>query len=456
MRPSRSRSSTGTPLVLSALEALAGAVLLVDARHRVSAATPEARARLGLSDLDPGPPLAEVLRFPEGQGGVEALLSHGRPMEAMPCAGGGKGSPLRVRALVLGEGETRLGWAVLLASGAEGASPTKEAEETFHGMWTRDPGMKRLFRIVEKVARTESSVLVRGESGTGKELVANALHVISARRKGPFRAINCAALPPSLLESELFGHVRGAFTGAVRDSPGHFRLADGGTLFLDEVGEIALELQGKLLRVLETRTVIPVGGRSSVPVNVRIVAATHRALRREVEEGRFRADLMYRLRVVPLFLPPLRERRGDILPLARRFLRELERQGSRHVERISPGAEHLLERHGWPGNVRELRNVMEYAFVIGEGPLLLEADLPPEFSESRPPPRPPPRLPSESLRPAGSTGVLAPTADDHDPATLRAVLAEAGGNRTEAARLLGISRVTLWRRLRALGDEASR
>jgi transcriptional regulator with PAS, ATPase and Fis domain len=349
-----------------------------------------------------------------------------------------------VRALELTQGAKRLGWVLLLGAEEEAGA---EGEETFHGMWTRDPGMKRIFRIVEKVARTESSVLVRGESGTGKELVANALHAISTRRKGPFRAINCAALPPNLLESELFGHVRGAFTGAVRDSPGHFRLADGGTLFLDEVAELPLDLQAKLLRVLETRSIIPVGGRSPVPVNVRIVTATHRPLRREVEAGRFRADLMYRLRVVPIFLPPLRERRGDILPLAWRFLDELEQNGPRRVERFSPGARRLLESHGWAGNVRELRNVMEYAYVIGEGPVLHEADLPPEFSEMRP------LAPAEPERQAPAAGrpPVAPR-DDHDPAELRAALARAGGNRTEAARLLGISRVTLWRRLKAAGE----
>ncbi|HZI06178.1 MAG TPA: sigma 54-interacting transcriptional regulator [Archangium sp.] len=433
MPTSRSTPSVGSPLLLPALEALAGAVLLVDLQQRVTAATPEAEARLGPATVRPGTPLAEVLSVSEGARGLEALLSQGRQVEARPRASG----PVRVRAVPLGQGAKRLGWAVLLGTEAESEGTRGDAEETFHGMWTRNPGMKRLFRIVQKVARTESSVLVRGESGTGKELVANALHAISARHKGPFRAINCAALPPSLLESELFGHVRGAFTGAVRDSPGHFRLADRGTLFLDEVGEIPLELQGKLLRVLETRSIIPVGGRASVPVNVRIVAATHRPLRREVEAGRFRADLMYRLRVVPLFLPSLRERPEDILPLARRFLDELEQNGPRRVERFSPRARHLLESHGWPGNVRELRNVMEYAYVIGEGPVLHEADLPPEFSEPRPSPQP-----------AQSTT----EGDGHDPAVLRAALAKAGGNRTEAARMLGISRVTLWRRLRAAGN----
>jgi transcriptional regulator with PAS, ATPase and Fis domain len=433
MPTSRPLPSTGSPLLLPALEALAGAVLLVDLQQRVTAATPEAEARLGSATVRPGTPLAEVLSLSEGARSLEALLTHGRQVEARPRTSG----PVRVRAVPLEQGAKRLGWAVLLGAEAEAEGTRGDAEETFHGMWTKNPGMKRLFRIVEKVARTESSVLVRGESGTGKELVANALHAISARHKGPFRAINCAALPPSLLESELFGHVRGAFTGAVRDSPGHFRLADRGTLFLDEVGEIPLELQGKLLRVLETRSVIPVGGRSPVPVNVRIVAATHRPLRREVEAGRFRADLMYRLRVVPLFLPSLRERREDVLPLARRFLDELEHNGPRRVERFSPGARHLLESHGWPGNVRELRNVMEYAYVIGEGPVLHEADLPPEFSEPRPPP--------DTTLPA----VPGPGGDEHDPKALKTALARAGGNRTEAARMLGISRVTLWRRLRA-------
>jgi DNA-binding NtrC family response regulator len=210
------------------------------------------------------------------------------------------------------------------------------------------------------------------------------------------------------------------------------------------VAELPLDLQAKLLRVLETRTVIPVGGRSPVPVNVRIVAATHRALRREVEAGRFRADLMYRLRVVPLFLPTLRERRRDILPLARRFLDELEQQGARRVERFSPGARRLLESHPWPGNVRELRNVMEYAYVIGEGPVLLESDLPPEFSESPGTSAPPPARAREAI-----PGV--PGASD-ELASLREALARAGGNRTLAARMLGISRITLWRRLRAAAE----
>jgi transcriptional regulator with PAS, ATPase and Fis domain len=421
---------------LRALEAVAGPTVLLDAQGRVLALGAEARALLGV-------PPSPGQRFHEGFTATEeelrAILRSQREglILLRGSAGGGKPRPLKVRATVLLEGNRSAGLAVHLAPCH--VDPNSR-EELFHGLWTQDLRMRRLFRIIEKAARTEASVLVRGESGTGKELVANALHALSGRARGPFRAINCAALSPSLLESELFGHVRGAFTGAVRDSPGHFRLAQGGTLFLDEVAELPLELQAKLLRVLETRTVIPVGGREPVSVNVRIVAATHRALRREVEQGRFRADLMYRLRVVPIFLTALRERPGDILPLAERFLAELNARGGRQVLRLSARARRQLQEYAWPGNVRELRNVMEYAHVMGEGPTLTEAELPPEFNEQFRPVRLP--LAPES---AGT-----PSAEPRDIGVedIRRALEQTRGNRARAASLLGISRVTLWRRLR--------
>ncbi|MCY1017965.1 sigma-54 interaction domain-containing protein [Pyxidicoccus sp. MSG2] len=431
-----SRPPSTSRLVLPALDALAGPVLLVDGERRVAALTPALEAQLG-GTVRAGTPLAEVLAPHGGSVQLETLLTEGRETAARLRAGG-RVHGVRVRAVALAEGARTLGQALLVT--LDPARDSANPAELFHGLWTQDPELRRLFRIVEKVARTESSVLVRGESGTGKELIAHALHALSPRSKGPFRAINCAALPPTLLESELFGHVRGAFTGAVRDSPGHFRLANRGSLFLDEVAEMPLDLQAKMLRVLETRTVIPVGGREPVPVDVRIIAATHRALRREVEAGRFRADLMYRLRVVPVFLPSLRERPGDILPLAMRFLDELHQRGPRRVERFSPGARRLLEGHAWPGNVRELRNVMEYAYVIGEGPVVRESDLPPEFSEPR----------------AGAPMSPVSTEASLDPERVREALARAGGNRSEAARLLGISRVTLWRRLRDLGEGGTR
>jgi transcriptional regulator with PAS, ATPase and Fis domain len=308
-------------------------------------------------------------------------------------------------------------------------------------MWTADPGMKRTFRILERVADSDAPVLVRGETGAGKELVANAVHALSGQRNGPFRAINCAALPPNLLESELFGHARGAFTGAVKDVPGHVQLAQHGTLFLDEVAELPLELQAKLLRVIETKTVLPVGGRQPIPTDVRFVSATHRSLRKEVEAGRFRADLMYRLRVLPVFLPPLRARPGDVLLLTRRFIDERNARGKRRIERIAPATESVLRAHDWPGNVRELKNVIEYAFAMGDGPVLEPGDLPPELADPEVSADAP-----EIAEPGNSAG-----RDQGEGARIRRAIERSAGSRDRAAQILGISRVTLWRRMKALG-----
>jgi transcriptional regulator with PAS, ATPase and Fis domain len=289
-------------------------------------------------------------------------------------------------------------------------------------------------------------VLITGESGTGKEVIAKAVHAAGPRSKAPFLGVNCGAIPANLLESELFGHVRGAFTGAVRDNPGHFRLAHGGTLLLDEIAELPLDLQAKLLRVLATQTVIPVGGRDPVKVDVRVVAATHRSLRREVEEKRFRADLMYRLRVIPIYIPPLRARGRDVLLLAEKLIAKLNGRGAREVARTSPGAAQRLQMYDWPGNVRELHNVLEYAFVIGDGPVLVESDLPPEFFSSEPSPhaianRPPPLADSDAR-------------SDERERLLRA-LERASGYRERAAKMLGWSRVTLWRRMKEFGVESA-
>lgn len=325
------------------------------------------------------------------------------------------------------------------------SSPATIKRATFFGMVTQDPGLESVFRIVEKAAQSQASVLLRGETGTGKELLARALHELSPRQAGPFHAISCAALPASLLESELFGHVRGAFTGAVRDNPGHFRLANKGSLFLDEVAEMPLEVQAKLLRVLETHSVIPVGGQEAISVDVRIIAATHKALRGEVELGRFRADLMYRLRVVPIFIPPLRERTGDVLLLADHFISDLNQRSPRQIERISEAAAQVLVAHDWPGNIRELRNVIEYAFVIGEGPVLEVADMPPELLGV-----PPPSY-SRAQGVQGS-GLVPPRGLAKDERErILAALRAAGGHIGQAAALLGMSRVTLWRRMKQLG-----
>jgi two-component system response regulator AtoC len=311
---------------------------------------------------------------------------------------------------------------------------TDDAAVEFHGLVTRDPALLRVFQTVRTVADTDATVLVRGESGTGKELVARAIHAESDRRNRPFVAVNCAAFAPSLLESELFGHVKGAFTGAVSEREGIFAQADGGVLFLDEVGELSIELQAKLLRILEERAVVPVGGHRRRPVDVRVVAATHRSLREEVKAGRFREDLLFRLRVVPLFLPALRERPGDIELLLSRSIQEHNRRGRRQVRAIHADTRRQLLAHPWPGNVRELQNVVAYAFAVGVGPELVPDDLPPEFRE----------------------GARARETGDDD---IQRALAAAGGDLDEAARRLGLSRTTFWRRRKRLGlvhDRAGR
>ncbi len=314
------------------------------------------------------------------------------------------------------------------------------SKQNFHGILSRSPTMHDVFQIIQNAAETEATVLVRGESGSGKELVAKAIHTLSVRRNAPFLAVNCAALSSNLLESELFGHVRGAFTGAIKDHSGLFQRANGGTLFLDEVAELPFELQAKLLRVLQERNYIPVGGNRTIDVDVRIVAATHRSLREEVKNGHFREDLMYRLRVVPIFLPPLRERREDISLLIWHFIIQHNDERVRIIEKIDPQAMRVLLDYSWPGNVRELHNVVEYAFAVGRGSTLRLSELPPEFRE--------PRV-AEALKPSLKRS---PARDDEDEvAAIRQALEHSHGRAGMAADLLGMSRATFWRRRKLLG-----
>jgi DNA-binding NtrC family response regulator len=248
-------------------------------------------------------------------------------------------------------------------------------EVGFEDLVGTGPAMRKVFETVQKVAETDLTVLVRGESGTGKELVAQALHHRSPRARRPFVAVNCAAISRELVESELFGHEKGAFTGADARRVGRFEAAEGGTIFLDEIGDMPLETQAKVLRVLQERAFERVGGSRPIEVDVRVVAATHRDLERDVREERFREDLYYRLRVVPIELPPLRERREDIPALAVRFLSQLGARAPQASRSLSPEALARLARHDWPGNVRELRNVVEQAAVLAEGPAVEPADL---------------------------------------------------------------------------------
>jgi PAS domain S-box-containing protein len=337
------------------------------------------------------------------------------------------------------------------ATKAPAASTADASDDDFHGIATRAAPMLEALDIVRNVAATDVTVLVRGESGTGKELVARAIHLDSHRRKGPFIAINCAALSPTLLESELFGHERGAFTGAVKTHKGVFERAHGGTLFLDEVAELPLDLQAKLLRVLQERSFTRLGGTSAVDVDVRIVSATHRSLREEVRQGRFREDLMYRLRVVPLFLPALRERRDDVPLLVERFLAAHRERGRRGPVDVAPDAMRALLEYSWPGNVRELQNAIEYACAVGRGTLLRHVDLPPEVRLNDPG-APAGRAPSAGAPALVGSGRYRPPDDKEAEAeTIRRALEQSEGHMGRAAALLGMSRPTLWRRRKQYG-----
>ncbi len=313
------------------------------------------------------------------------------------------------------------------------------------------PKMQRIFRLVSKIAPTDSSVLLLGESGTGKELVARSIHLQSRRAQGPFVAVNVAALPESLIESELFGYVRGAFTGATADRAGLVESADGGTLFLDEVGDMPLTTQAKLLRTLESSEVRRLGDNTLRMVDVRVIAATHRDLHAEAAAGRFREDLYYRLNVVQVDLPPLRERREDIGLLASYFLERIAAREGRGRLSFSPEAGALLERYDYPGNVRELENAVAHAVTVADGDVIVPADLPTAIRSPR-------LLPRRSGAEAGAeaAGALLPDRDawslaEVEKEHIRRVLEHHRGNATSAARQLGISRTTLWRKLRQYG-----
>ena len=302
-----------------------------------------------------------------------------------------------------------------------------------HELFGTSEAARKMADLVRRVAPTRTTVLVTGESGTGKELVARALHEQSDRAKGPFLVVNCGALPESLMESELFGHERGAFTGAQRSHAGMFREADGGTLFLDEVGELPMPLQVKLLRALQERKVRPVGGTVEIPVDVRVIAATNRDIEAEVREGRFRQDLYYRLNVIRIQVPALRERREDIAPLAERFVQRFARELGKRVHGIHPDAKRVLEAYSFPGNVRELENMMERAVALATGPVIGLGDLPEEVSGHAASPTPKlSQLPPEGCQLDEVLGEL-------ERRLILQALEQTGGVRKAAAKLLGVS-----------------
>ncbi len=365
------------------------------------------------------------------------------------------GLPVDDRALVHGD-EVRIGETLFLYLAYEAETPAdfrlqreidrlelenrrlQAAAHVDHDMVGDSPAIRGVCQFIAKVAPTDSTVLICGESGTGKELVARAVHRNSRRASKPFVAINCAAITETLLESEMFGHEKGSFTGAVAQKRGKLEAADGGTILLDEIGEMSAALQSKLLRVLQEREFERVGGTRTVRADLRVIAATNRDLAEEVRNGTFRQDLYYRLNVVKVNLPPLRERRGDIPLLARHFIQKFARRSSRHVAGLAPEARDLLLRYNWPGNVRELENAIERAVVMGSTEFILPEDLPETLFEEA------------QSRSDASLALFHETVNDAKKQVIRRAFDQADGSYTEAARLLGLHPNYLHRLIRNL------
>ena len=307
-----------------------------------------------------------------------------------------------------------------------------ELTAEFSGLIGKDPKMQLIYKLIEDVAPTDATVLIQGESGTGKELVARAIHKQSLRKAQPFVVINCSAYPATLLESELFGHEKGAFTGAIRQKAGRFEQADGGTVFLDEIGEISPTAQIKLLRILQSQKFERLGGEQTLSINVRVLAATNKDLLKEVKSANFREDLFYRLNVIPIQMPPLRNRPNDIPLLARHFLRHFAAEQETLAQRFSSEAMRRLLDYSWPGNVRELENSIEHATVLAKGKYIEISDLPAAL------------LQAEAGKPVGSNRSIV----ENERKLLLEVLEECGWNKKAAAHHLGISRSTLYDKIR--------
>ncbi len=325
-------------------------------------------------------------------------------------------------------------------------------EDGFCGLVGQSPAMQAVYEIVEKAAQSDAPVLIYGPTGTGKELVAQAIHTLGLRKNGPFVQLNCAALNESLLESELFGHVKGAFTGAYQNRQGRFEAADRGDLFLDEIGDIPLSIQVKLLRVLETKQFERVGDHNPISTDVRVISATNKNLEDLIYQGKFREDLFFRINVIPIHLPPLTKRREDIPLLVNAFIRRLRQKTGKTIRGLSVKSMDILMNYHWPGNVRELKSTLEYAFVVAAGELIEPGQLPANLVSHKA--ERSVAVPAAANRPVPLA--VGSAKEKKEKEELVAALRRTGGNQTRAARLLGINRVTVWNRMKKYGLDLQR
>ncbi len=446
--PAVGRKRPGIPALDPAdiiLDSISDGVFTVDGNWRITSFNRAAEEITGIPRREAlGRPCSEVFRASmcEADCALRRTIETGIPVinrSAFIVDADGRRIPISVSTALLRDRRGRvIGGAETFRDLSLVEELRKELEGRFRigDLVSRSPAMRRIFEILPQVAANDSTVIIQGETGTGKELLARAIHDMSPRKGKPFLAVNCGALPDTLLESELFGYKAGAFTGADKDKPGRFALAEGGTIFLDEIGEISPALQVRLLRVLQERAYEPLGGTAAVRANVRVIAATNRDLAAHVRKGAFRQDLFYRIHVVKIELPSLRKRKEDIPLLADHFIARFNRIQGKAVTGIHPDALALLMAHDYPGNVRELENIIEYAFVLCDGGRIEPRHLPEEFVA---------RVPV-----AASTG-LHTCVRAVEAQAIRGALERNGYNRLAAARELGIHKSTLFRKIKALG-----
>jgi PAS domain S-box-containing protein len=451
-------------MLSSILYSLSEAVITVDRDHRISSFNRAAERLFGIPAGEAlGNDCRRILRASFGPAQHDCpmgdLTEGGNPrsdVDGTLVRADGRIVPVSASwAFFEDDAGERLGFVISFRSfeEIERLAEERKGKFPFHDIVGKTPRIRRIFDMIDVVKDTDSTVLITGESGTGKGLFARAIHDLSPRREKPFVKVNCAALTETLLESEVFGHVKGAFTGAIADKLGRFEAADGGTIFLDEIGEISPALQVKLLRVLQDREFERVGSSKTQRVDIRVIAATNRDLKAALAAGQFRGDLYYRLNVIPISVPPLRERKEDIPLLVDHVLKRLKRRGLERVKAVSPEAMRCLMEYPWPGNIRELENVLERGMVCARGRVLSVEDLPDELREHCRPrsdsfPAAPPdggtaETPHTGSRPRGE--------GDGERWNLLQALEAHRWNRKDAAAALGIDRSTLWRKMKRLG-----